>query len=152
MLNGYLYTGPLPLGSVVAHNCGAAGLFSDKVHPDVILEAHEVDGLYILTVTTGETVQTFEGPVSSMGRRQIGQALLSYLREYQGLPVDAPWGTMVGVRPTKLLHKYIDTYGSVHTATRHIRDEFSVSMEKLATLGSIGEYQRPFLADTDHKR
>ena len=47
MLNGYLYTGPLPLGSVVAHNCGAAGLFSDKVHPDVILEAHEVDGLYI---------------------------------------------------------------------------------------------------------
>ncbi|ETI95198.1 MAG: Radical SAM protein, partial [Veillonella sp. DORA_B_18_19_23] len=49
----------------MAHNCGAAGLFSDKVHPDVILEAHEVDGLYILTVTTGETVQTFEGPVSS---------------------------------------------------------------------------------------
>ena len=48
-----------------------------------------------------------------MGRRQIGQALLRYLREYQGLPADAPWGTMVGVRPTKLLHKYIDTYGSV---------------------------------------
>ena len=46
--------------------------------------------------------------------------------------------------PTKLLHKYIDTYGSVHAATRHIRDEFSVSMEKLATLGAIGEYQRPF--------
>ena len=58
MLNGYLYTGPLPLGSVVAHNCGAAGLFSDKVHPDVILESHEVDGLYTLTVTIGETVQT----------------------------------------------------------------------------------------------
>lgn len=62
MLNGYLYAGPLPLGSVVAHNCGAARLFSDKVHPDVILEAHEVDGLYTLTVTIGETVQTFEGP------------------------------------------------------------------------------------------
>ena len=43
-----------------------------------------------------------------MGRRQIGQALLRYLREYQGLPAEAPWGTMVGVRPTKLLHKYID--------------------------------------------
>ena len=59
MLNGYLYTGPLPLGSVVAHNCGAAGLFSDKVHPDVILEAHEVDGLYTLTVTIGKTVPDF---------------------------------------------------------------------------------------------
>ena len=152
MVNTYLYTGPLPLGSVVAHNCGAAGLFSDKVEPDVILEACEVDGNYTLTVTIGDTIQTFDGPVSSMGRRQIGQALLRYLREYQGLPAEAPWGTMVGVRPTKLLHKYIDTYGSVHAATRHIRDEFSVSMEKLATLGSIGEYQRPFLADTDDKK
>ena len=152
MLNGYLYTGPLPLGSVVAHNCGAAGLFSDKVNPEVLLEAIEVDGLYRLTVTIGETVKTFDGDISSMGRRQIGQALLRYLREYQGLPVDAPWGTMVGVRPTKLLHKYIDTYGSVHAATRHIRDEFSVSMEKLNTLGAIGEYQRPFLADTDDKK
>ena len=152
MVNTYLYTGPLPLGSVVAHNCGAAGLFSDKVEPDVILEACEVDGNYTLTVTIGDTIQTFDGTVSSMGRRQIGQALLRYLREYQGLPAEAPWGTMVGVRPTKLLHKYIDIYGSVHAATRHIRDEFSVSMEKLATLGSIGEYQRPFLADTDDKK
>ena len=152
MVNGYLYTGPLPLGSVVAHNCGAAGLFSDKINPEVILEAHEVEGLYTLTVTIGDSVQIFEGPVSSMGRRQIGQALLRYLREYQGLPAEAPWGTMVGVRPTKLLHKYIDTYGSVHAATRHIRDEFSVSMEKLATLGDIGEYQRPFLSDTDDKK
>ena len=113
MLNGYLYTGPLSLGSVVAHNCGAAGLFSDKVNPDVLLEAIEVAGLYRLTVTINETVKTFDGDISSMGRRQIGQALLRYLREYQGLPADAPWGTMVGVRPTKLLHKYIDTYTTI---------------------------------------
>ena len=57
MLNGYLYTGPLPLGSVVAHNRGAAGLFSDKVNPEVLREAIEVDGLYRLTVTIGETVK-----------------------------------------------------------------------------------------------
>ena len=50
---------------------------------------------------------------------------------------------MVGVRPTKLLHKYIDTYGSVHAATRHIRDEFCV-YGKACDLGAIGEYQRPF--------
>ena len=57
MVNTYLYTGPLPLGSVVAHNCGAAGLFSDKVHPEVILEAHEMEGMYTLTVTIGDSVQ-----------------------------------------------------------------------------------------------
>ena len=58
---------------------------------------------------------------------------------------------MVGVRPTKLLHKYIDTYGSVHAATRHIRDEFSVSMEKLDILSRIGQYQRPFLESHSNK-
>ena len=43
-----------------------------------------MEGFIRLTVTIGDTVQIFEGPVSSMGRRQIGQALLRYLREYQG--------------------------------------------------------------------
>ena len=64
MVNTYLYMGPLPLGSVVAHNCGAAGLFSDKVDPDVILEAWEVEENYTLTVTIGDTIQKFTGPVS----------------------------------------------------------------------------------------
>lgn len=151
MLNGYLYTGPLPLGSVVAHNCGAAGLFSNRDNPDVRLEGREDGQRYVLTVSIDDRIESFEGPLTSMGRRHIGQALLRFLREYQGLPVKAPWGTMVGVRPTKLLHKYIDTYKSIHTATRHIRDEFSVSMEKLKTLAAIGAYQRPFLESADEK-
>ena len=51
MLNGYHYTGPLPLGSVVAHNCGAAGLFSRNEKADVILQAVERDDMYVLTVS-----------------------------------------------------------------------------------------------------
>ena len=79
-----------------------------------------------------------------MGRRSIGQSLLVLLRTEQGLPAHNEWGTMVGGRPTKLLHKYIDQYGSLEDATRHIRDEFSVSLEKLDILSRIGHYQRPF--------
>ncbi len=116
------------------------------------LEGREDGQRYVLTVSIDDRMEVFEGPLTSMGRRHIGQALLRFLREYQGLSVEVPWGgTMVGVRPTKLLHKYIDTYKSIHTATRHIRDEFSVSMEKLETLAAIGAYQRPFLESTDDK-
>ena len=144
MLNGYHYTGPLPLGSVVAHNCGAAGLFSRNEEADVILRAVERDDMYVLTVSIRGVEHTLTGPVSSMGRRSIGQSLLVLLRTEQGLPAHNEWGTMVGVRPTKLLHKYIDQYGSLEDATRHIRDEFSVSLEKLDILSRIGQYQRPF--------
>lgn len=145
MLNGYHYTGPLPLGSVVAHNCGAAGLFSDPLNPDVLLVAVEEGDCYILIVSVCGQERRFEGPVTSLGRRKIGQDLLVFLREIQGLDPYNEWGTMVGVRPTKLLHKYIDTYGSIEEATRHIRDEFSVSKEKLDTLAAIGAYQRPYV-------
>ena len=53
MLNGYHYTGPLPLGSVVAHNCGAAGLFSSNTDADVKLSAVEYDDMYIETFIGG---------------------------------------------------------------------------------------------------
>ena len=152
MLNGYHYTGPLPLGSVVAHNCGAAGLFSDSVHPDVRIHAVEIDGMYAVSIQILGEQYTLQGPITSLGRRQIGQDLLIVLRRIQGLPDYNEWGTMVGVRPTKLLHKYIDEYGSIDAATRRIKDEFSVSSEKLHTLAQIGTFQRPYVEsvkDTD---
>ena len=111
MLNGYHYKGPLPLGSVVAHNCGAAGLFSSNEVADVILRAVEYDDMYILTVSIRGVERILTGPVSSKGRRLIGQSSLVLLRTEQGLPAYNEWGTMVGVRHTKLLHKYIDQYG-----------------------------------------
>ena len=40
MVNGYLYTGPLPLGSVVAHiTVVRLDFIPDKVNPEVPLEA-----------------------------------------------------------------------------------------------------------------
>lgn len=37
----YTYSGPLPLGSVVAHYCGAAGLTTCKEGPAWILKGDE---------------------------------------------------------------------------------------------------------------
>ena len=37
MHNTYWYDGPQELGSVIAHQCGAVGLFSSKENPDFII-------------------------------------------------------------------------------------------------------------------
>jgi len=121
MLNGYRHTAPPPVVGVGAHNCGAAGLFSCNEAADVILHAAERDNMYALTVSIRGVEHTLTGPISSMGRRSIGQALLVLLRTEQGLPAHNEWGTMVGVRPTKLLHKYIYQYGSIEAATLQMK-------------------------------
>ena len=53
----------------MAHNCGAAGLFSRNEKADVILQAVERDDMYVLTVSIRGVEHTLTGPVSSMGRR-----------------------------------------------------------------------------------
>lgn len=102
MLNGYHYTGPLPLGSVVAHNCGAAGLFSSNTDADVKLSAVEYDDMYILTVSIRGVEHTLTGSISSLGRRSIGQSLLVLLRTEQGLPAHNEWGSHGGGAPYKI--------------------------------------------------
>lgn len=120
-LAGYHYDGPLPLGSTVAHHCGAAGLFAVKsadlpnrtneaAGSDTVirLTGLEQDGRYTLTAEVGAVQKNFYGDVSPEGRRQLGRELLRFLRELQGLETEQDWGSLVGVRPMKLYHKLYD--------------------------------------------
>lgn len=139
-IHTYSYEGPLPLGSVVAHHCGAAGLVTAKDgHWQLIArEVHETQeeqevskwaesytvntseiGYYILQVyevvsSPEEALKerqlraTIRGEISSAGRTRMGGELLRLLRTAQGLTPVGEWGTMVGVRPTKLFHKLWD--------------------------------------------
>lgn len=151
MLNGYHYEGPLPLGSVVAHNCGAAGLFSNKESPQVIITGEELNNQYTLKLDILDDTHTylahtkvFVDELTAVGRRKLGQALLLYLRAYQGLDIHSEWGTLVGVRPTKLYHKYLDTC-SIEETKKRLKEEFFISDEKLDLLASVAHYQRPYI-------
>lgn len=42
MHNTYSYEGPMELGSVIAHQCGAVGLFSSKDNPDFIIYVSDI--------------------------------------------------------------------------------------------------------------
>lgn len=141
----YSYEGPLPLGSVVAHHCGAAGLVTAK---DAYwqLSAVEANGLYHLDIrVNGEVKQSFEGPVTTKGRTEMGAALLRFLRMEQGLKPLGDWGSLVGVRPTKLFHKRWELTGSADGAVEAIQQDYEVNDRKLELLKSVATLQRPYV-------
>ncbi|WP_295790558.1 coproporphyrinogen dehydrogenase HemZ [uncultured Veillonella sp.] len=139
-IHTYSYEGPLPLGSVVAHHCGAAGLVTAKEAHWQLVGREAESGQYILdvyevaesSISSNQASQradegladsseaillkpkerelkaTIYGEISSAGRTRMGGELLRLLRTAQGLSPVGEWGTMVGVRPTKLFHKLWD--------------------------------------------
>ena len=149
MHNKYHYEGPLPLGSVVAHNCAGAGLFVATHGEEVAwrLTGSEENGFYTLCIV-GPNQQTkcFSSEATAEGRRIIGRDVLYYLREAQGFIRVGKWGSLVGVRPTKLFHKLWDETGKAGVAAQILRDRYDISLEKLSILQSITELQRPWVA------
>lgn len=146
----YTYSGPLPLGSVVAHYCGAAGLTTCKEGPAWVLKGDETTNQYTLAVYyDGELQTTFSGSHTNEGRLQIGGQLLRLLRTHHGLAPLGDWGTLVGVRPTKLFHKLWDQLGSAEAAVNRLRKQYEVTEAKIALLEQVATLQRPYVAPTD---
>lgn len=56
-----------------------------------------------------------------------------------------PWGSLTGIRPTRLLRELIDTEG-YDEAVRLMRDEFDVEPSKLSLADTIVSVQRPVIA------
>ena len=55
-----------------------------------------------------------------------------------------PWGSLTGIRPTRLLRELIDTEG-YDEALRLMREEFDVAPDKLSLADTIVRVQRPIL-------
>ncbi len=59
-------------------------------------------------------------------------------------PADMPWGSLTGIRPTKLLRDLAARYGE-REAVRQFREVFSVSEDKLRLAATINAVQKPYL-------
>ena len=59
-----------------------------------------------------------------------------------------PWGSLTGIRPTRLLRELIAEKGEKE-ALRFMAEEFDVTSEKLALAKEIVDIQRPFMDVTD---
>ena len=80
--------------------------------------------------------------------RLIKKNFYELLRAELGLP-EAPWGIMYGVRPSKIVHRWLDTGFSRDEIMTRLRDDYGVGDDKASLLLDSSLYQRPFLQQSD---
>lgn len=56
----------------------------------------------------------------------------------------SPWGILTGVRPTKIVHRFLDEGFSGERIKKHLTSDFALSEERAELLTKVAEYQRPF--------
>ena len=208
MHNTYWYDGPKELGSVIAHQCGAVGLFSSKENPDFIIHvsydetespliseqeasyreskqseivmmnlgaSRELDAeavvdyddrriavkLFCHNSIQNELLETSVQASSELysdyvhiwslsgidtveGRKVIGREVLSELRRILGVKTSL-WGTLVGVRPTKLTHKLWDSLGDLEQVRQELKRTHSISHVKWKLLEQVAVLERPYM-------
>ncbi len=62
-----------------------------------------------------------------------------------------PWGSLTGIRPTKLWRELLGTEGE-EEALRLMREDFDVSPEKIELLRKIHEVQKPYLIENAQEK
>lgn len=77
-------------------------------------------------------------------RRVISYGVLQVLQEYTGL--EQAWGTLTGVRPTKLMHNLLREHGK-EASILILQDEYLVSEGKALLLADIAERQLKVIPD-----
>lgn len=63
----------------------------------------------------------------------------------------APWGILHGVRPTKIVHKYIERGFARAEILARLQEDYAVALPKAELIVDLAFRQRPFLAMTDDK-
>ena len=87
--------------------------------------------------------RTGENPRSER-HRLIKWNFYALLRAELSLP-EAPWGIMYGVRPSKIVHRWLDAGLSHAEILAWLREDYGVGEEKAALLVDSSLYQRPLL-------
>ena len=97
-------------------------------------------------------VSVQEGTDALDNKRQSKRALkLCVFQVMKELyPVATPWGSLTGIRPTKLFREICRRQGELE-AKRSFRDLFTVSPEKQALVEEITEVQRPHIESASPK-
>ena len=97
----------------------------------------------------GNSARFGENPRSER-HRLIKWNFYELLREELSLP-EAPWGILYGVRPSKIVHRWLDGGASRTEVIARLRAEYGVGEDKAALLVDSSLYQRPFLQRSDSK-
>ena len=73
-------------------------------------------------------------------KRQVKLALYNLVKRLTGMTL--PWGSLTGIRPTRLLQEAMEAGMTPEQAVRHMTEAFDVAPDRAALLGDIAEMQR----------
>ena len=114
---------------------------------DVLHEEREEKGLRTVRVTaaghTHETREPLTGDAvvdKRLRRRQARLGVYQVMKAHTG--VTPPWGSLTGIRPTRLLYAALEQGMDMDGACRELRRVFDVSEEKTAVLRRIVTLQQ----------
>lgn len=82
-------------------------------------------------------------------KRAAKQSVYNCLKDYFGK--EMPWGSLTGIRPTKLLRKLMDEHGEAQ-ALCMMQEDFFVNDEKRALAEQICRVQQDIIASADEKQ
>ena len=80
--------------------------------------------------------------------RTIKRNLYEFFRVRFALP-PAPWGILHGVRPTKIVHRWLRGGMTPDAAVQRLQEDYFCSAEKARLLAEVAVRQLPFLAHED---
>lgn len=89
-------------------------------------------------------------PVSAAFHRLVKLNFYRLLRRRLGLSA-MPWGILHGIRPTKIVHRWLDQGIPINGIVERLRHRYDVSSEKADLLIAVALHQRPFLFPTSAK-
>lgn len=85
-------------------------------------------------------VRGTELEVKRARKRQVKQALYDLLRQMTGM--HPPWGSLTGIRPTRLLYEAMEQGMTMDEAVDHVRRTFDVCEDRAQLLGQIARMQQ----------
>ena len=88
------------------------------------------------------TQPAFEGTpveVKRVRKRQVKLALYNLLKRLTG--AQPPWGSLTGIRPTRLLYEAMEAGLPLDAAVQHVQSAFDVTPDRAALLGEIARMQ-----------
>lgn len=78
--------------------------------------------------------------VKRLRKRQVKLCLYDLLKDLTG--AQPPWGSLTGIRPTRLLYEAMEAGDTLPQAVETVQTAYDVSPEKARLLGDIAEMQR----------
>ena len=80
--------------------------------------------------------------------RAIKRNFYQFVREHFQMP-HAPWGILHGVRPTKIVHRWMRGGMTAAAVVQRLQDDYFCSLEKAQLITEVAVRQQPLLAQTD---